>query len=275
MFPYISLGDIFFVPLYTPTFLIGLFIAVLIARRLAPSNGIEKADVVYASVYAAIGLLVGAKFLYFITKLPAIIKHFDTFVELVKQSPLDALSFAFGGLVFYGGLLGGILGVFIYCRLYKVDFISILNVAAPMIPLMHGFGRIGCFLGGCCYGIEYHGFGNVQFPYNELIPELNAVPRFPVQLLEAALNFLMCLVLLYLLKYKKVRKGQLMGIYLLYYTVVRYLLEYLRGDKIRGSVGIFSTSQIISILLLPIGIILVRGKWLQHLEGQKHSEKIE
>ena len=268
MFPYISLGDILFVPLYTPMFLIGLFIAVLIARKLAPSNGVEKADVVYASVYAAIGLLVGAKFLYFITKLPAIIKHFDTFVELVKQSPLDALSFAFGGLVFYGGLLGGILGVFIYCRLYKVGFVSILNIAAPMIPLMHGFGRIGCFLGGCCYGIEYHGFGSVQFPYNEMVPELSEVPRFPVQLLEASLNFVVFWVLLYFLQHRKMRQGQLMGIYLLYYTVARYLLEFLRGDRIRGSVGIFSTSQLISLLLLPAGILLASGKWKMFSDKQ-------
>lgn len=268
MLPYINLLDVIFIPLYTPMFLIGFFVSVLIARRLGPSHNVAKEDVVFASVYGAIGLLVGAKLLYFLTRLPTIIARFGTFVQIVRQSPLDALSYAFGGLVFYGGLLGGILGVYCYCRLYKVSFAPFLNLTAPVIPLMHGFGRIGCFLVGCCYGVEYHGFGSVQFPYNEVVPELSEVPRFPVQLLEAALNFVVFLVLLYLLKHRKMRQGQLMGIYLLYYTVARYLLEFLRGDRIRGSVGIFSTSQWISMLLLPAGIILASGKWKMLLEKQ-------
>lgn len=266
MFPSIYINDVFSIPLYTPVFLVGFFIAVLIARRLGPSYGILKEDVVYASLYGAIGLLIGAKLFFFLTKLPTIITHFSVYIELMKLSPLDALGYAFGGLVFYGGLFGSILGTYCYCRQFKVDFMPYLNVFAPLLPFIHGFGRIGCFLAGCCYGIEYHGFCKIQFPYNELVSELSEVPRFPVQLLEASLNFLVCLILLYLLKKKNMKQGQLMGIYLLYYAVARYLLEFLRGDQIRGTVGIFSTSQFISILLLPIAVLLIRGKWRSHRE---------
>ena len=87
--------------------------------------------------------------------------------------------------------------------------------------------------------------------------------------MEAALNFVLCAVLLLLRKKKKLRAGQLMGIYFVYYAIVRYLMEMLRGDIIRGGVGVFSTSQIISILLLPIGIILIRGKWIMARQSKK------
>lgn len=269
MFPVVNVFGLFPIPLYGTVFGIGFALAVLIARKTGPSYGIGKDDITFASLYGIIGLLAGAKLLYFLTKLPAIIMHFGVYMRVMREAPIEALSYAFGGLVFYGGLFGAILGVYCYCRQYKVPFIPYLDIYAPLLPFVHGVGRIGCFLAGCCYGIEYHGFGSVQFPYNELIPELNQVPRVPVQLMEAALNFVLCAVLLLLRKKKKFRAGQLMGIYFVYYAIVRYLMEMLRGDIIRGGVGAFSTSQIISILLLPIGIILIRGKWMAARQSKK------
>ena len=94
------------------------------------------------------------------------------------------------------------------------------------------------------------------------MPVLDDVPRIPVQLIEASLNFVIALVLYRLMKCGKMKLGQLMGIYLVYYTIIRFLMEMMRGDSIRGNVGGISTSQIISILLIPIGIVLVHGKWL-------------
>ena len=135
-----------------------------------------------------------------------------------------------------------------------------LDIFAPLIPLIHGFGRVGCFCSGCCYGKEYHGIFSVQFPYNEMIPELSDVPRVPVQLLEAGMNFLVFGILMYIGKKGICKTGQMMGIYLIYYTIARFFLEMLRGDGIRGSIGIFSTSQLISILLLPLGIYLFSGR---------------
>lgn len=271
MFPYIRITDTINLPLYGPVFIIAFFAALFIARKIAPEYGVSKEDLTYGTIYGGIGLLIGAKLMYFITKLPNIIAHFDVFVELIKVSPISAAAYAFGGLVFYGGLIGAFLGVYRYCYHFKVSLTGFIDIYAPFIPLVHGFGRIGCFLAGCCYGKEYHGFGSIQFPYNELVPELCEVPRVPVQLIEAGLNFIMFGVLFFLLRRKKMKPGQLLGIYLLYYTIARYFLEMLRGDIIRGGVGIFSTSQLISLLLLPIGIILVRGKWLPKKLAQKEN----
>lgn len=259
MLPFLVITEEIKIPLYGAIFMIGLFLAVFLARKLAPHFQGTKEDTTYAAAYAAIGILIGAKLLYFITKMPNIIIKKDSFLLLLQEAPLQALEYAFGGFVFYGGLLGAILGVWIYCRQYKVPFPPLLDIFAPFIPLAHGFGRIGCFFAGCCYGKEYHGIFSVRFPYNEQIPELSEVPRVPVQLIEAGLNFVMFGILFYLAKKKICKRGQMMGIYLIYYTVARFLLEMLRGDELRGGVGILSTSQLISILLIPVGVYLLTG----------------
>lgn len=261
MLPYIQIAGKYSLPLYGIVFVIGFFIAMAIARQNAESYGLDKSDVIFAAAYGVIGLLIGAKLLYFFTKLPNILLHIDMYWKWFKKIPLDALDYAFGGLVFYGGLLGAVAGAWIYCRKYKVPFLKMADYYAPFIPLVHGFGRIGCFLAGCCYGEEYHGFGSVQFPYNEAVPELSQVPRVPVQLLEAGFNFLMFFILFYFMKKKILRLGQLIGIYFLYYTIIRFLLEMLRGDVIRGKMGVFSTSQLISLILFPIAVVLASGKY--------------
>ena len=208
------------------------------------------------------------------TRLPSLIQKWDAvaagFDKNFMQTLLFLMNYLFGGLVFYGGLIGAFLGIFCYCKQYHLSYVSYMDVFAPLIPFVHGIGRIGCFCSGCCYGIEYHGPFAIQFPYNEAVPQLSQVPRFPVQLLEALMNFLLCGILFCLMKKKNLRNGRLMGIYLIYYSIPRFLLEMLRGDKIRGSISIFSTSQLISLILLPVGIVLVRGKWVEkHCKEEK------
>lgn len=261
MYPNINLHFIQ-IPVYTLLFLVAFAIAIIIARKIGPRYGVAKEDILYASCYGAIGLFIGAKIMYFISKLPTIITHFGVYIEYIKKDLPRAINFSFGGLVFYGGLIGAVVGVYIYCRQYKVPFYPFLDIFAPLIPFVHGFGRIGCFFSGCCYGKEYHGFGSVQFNYNELIPELDDVPRVPVQLIEAGLNFILCICLFVIMKKLKTKTGQMMGIYILSYIVIRIFTECLRGDSIRGGIGVLSTSQLISIILIPIGIVLLRGKYI-------------
>ena len=262
MFPYIESG-LLKLPTYILMFFIGYAVMFFWARKIAVKYQYPKSDILYVSLYGGIGILIGAKIMYFVSKLPTIIPKFDLYIKLWKTNPIEAYNYSFGGLVFYGGLIGAVVGAYIYCRQYKMPFAPLLDIYAPLIPFVHGMGRIGCFLAGCCYGKEYHGFGSVHFPKNDLVPALDDVPRVPVQLIEATLNFIIAFVLYRIMKRGKMKTGQLMGIYLVYYTVIRFLMEMLRGDAIRGSIGGISTSQIISILLIPIGIVLLHGKWLE------------
>lgn len=255
----------FSLPTYTIIFSAAFVVCVLIAKSYGHKYGVKKDDAVYASIYGAIGLFLFAKLFYMFTKLPMVISHFSQFWNDMKINPTWAFNYLFGGLVFYGGLIGFVFGVFIYSKQFKVSFIKYFDAFTPLVPFVHGFGRIGCFMAGCCYGIEYHGILAVQFPYNENAPELCDVTRFPVQLLEALCNFIFAAVLVVLQKKVKFKEGQLLGVYLVYYTIARACLELLRGDAVRGAVGGISTSQIISFILIPIAIVLISGKLSKRL----------
>ena len=150
------------------------------------------------------------------------------------------------GFVVFGGIIGGILTGFLYCRIKGLIFFKYADVILPSVALAQGFGRIGCFLGGCCYGIPCRwGF---TAEGNPLVPEVNGVCRFPVQLLEAGCELGLLLLLLQLFRKGKY-SGRLVACYLLGYAPLRFGLEFLRGDAARGVVFHLSASQWLSVLL--------------------------
>ena len=139
----------------------------------------------------------------------------------------------------------------LYLRIRRLPFAAYADIAAPAIPLFHAFGRIGCFLGGCCYGIPWE--GGITYT-RALSPEANGVARFPVQLLESALLFALFFLLAALFRRGALR-AKLLALYLAVYAVLRFLLEFLRGDAIRGVYFGLSTSQWISLaILLALGV---------------------
>ena len=275
MYPYIHIVGNFNIPTYGTLFLIGFIIAIFIGRHIGPSMGIGKDDAFYGMLYCAIGILIGSKVMYFVSKLPNVITNFSAVIKWAKTDFGGLMGYLFGGLVFYGGLIGAVIGIYRYCYHFRVSFKAFVNVYAPLIPLIHAFGRVGCFLAGCCYGMEYHGFGAVQFPSPDKFPMfdtdpvLSSVPRLPIQLIEAGLNIIAFIILWTLTKKRRNKPMQTMGFYLVYYTVARFVLEFFRGDIERGYFGAITTSQWISLLLLPIAVILIRGRWQEkHLNTQ-------
>lgn len=252
MYPIIHLGPIS-IPSYGTMILIGLIIGIVFASYSANRYGFLKIDILLSTILASAGLIAGAKLVYMITVIPTLTDHFD----YVKTHIPETLAYIFGGYVFYGGLIGALLMYLFYCKRMEYNFLRFTNVIAPVIPLVHAFGRIGCFLGGCCYGIEYNGPLSVTYPHNDYIEGLGSVPRFPVQLLEAGINMSLFFVLFFYAK-KPRKDGTLLGIYLICYAIIRFSLEFLRGDIERGILLHVSTSQWISLLLIPIGIYLVR-----------------
>lgn len=229
---------------------IGIGIAVLHSRKYT----IKSEDVLFASLFGCIGLLIGAKLLYLITIIPELVKHWKQIVG--NPSPLIPL--LAGGFVFYGGLVGAVIGIYIYCRKFKIAFLPLMDIVTPSIPLIHGFGRLGCLFAGCCYGVSYSGPGHITFPNNGAAP--GGIPLFPTQPVESGINFLAgALLLLYAKPGRK--PGNVLGVYIVYYSVMRFLIEFLRGDDGRGILVGLSTSQWISLVLLPFGIwLLIRKK---------------
>ena len=227
---------------------IGFFVMWL-AAWLATKNRkeIDQNHVPHIALSAMGGLCIGAPLLYgavnFHMFINAARDHFSQMHSYMDFFVLFA--YIFGGMVFYGGLFGALAGAALYIRALKLPYQLYFDVIAFCIPLFHGFARIGCFLGGCCYGIEWeHGFVFHNSP--EL--SANGVPRFPVQLLESGLEFALFAVILVLYLRRRL-SGKLIYVYLLSYAVIRFFDEFLRGDRTRGTVGILSTSQFISVLL--------------------------
>ena len=170
---------------------------------------------------------------------------YDTLFKLIETG-----RFVFGGISFYGGLIGGAAALYVLCRRDKSSSLTPIEWMDGMtLPFLafHFCGRIGCFLGGCCYGKATESFLGVYFPD---IPEDNVFHYgqkcLPTQLFEAAAIALCALLLATLLKKRRFVN------YLILYPVCRFVIEFWRGDD-RGSTGFFlSPSQLVSLLILVI-----------------------
>lgn len=254
MYPVIEIGSVH-IPTYGLLTVIGFCFAIILFMHRARGRHIEICDVLYSAIYAAVGIIAGSKLLYLITTLPGVLMNFGLFLE----HPWDSLVYMFSGYVFYGGLIGGAVAFCIYCRKYKLPLEDFIDSVMPSVPLFHIFGRIGCLFAGCCYGIEYHGIFRVTFPHNNITADIAGVPRFPTQICEAVYNLLLVVILI--LYSRKPRKAySIAGLYLVFYSLFRFFIEFVRGDMARGGLWIFSTSQWISMGLFVFGWVLILRK---------------
>ena len=239
---------------------IGILVCGFVSIKLAKKNNIDADDMLVTLLISGIGLLIGGHLLYGITRIDVflrLIKHFDKLTSF-KQF-IEVLTYIFGGQVFYGGLIGALITGYIYVKKKKYDIKSYFDIAAVIIPLFHFFGRIGCFLSGCCYGVE----SKIGFTYHHSVVEMaNGVNRFPIQLVESGYNLIIFIVLITLLNKNKL-KGKLIYLYLLLYPIGRFIFEFFRGDSYRGFIFGLSTSQFISIILFIfslVSLIVIRKK---------------
>ena len=252
----------FTVGMYGVCAMVGLLLCGFVGSRLAKRHNIDIYDFILIMLAVAIGLVIGAHIVYGISRFDVVIVALSNIGKLSVWRFFEIMGIAFGGMVFYGGFLGGLAAIPIFCKFYKkARARDIIDIYAVMVPLFHVFGRIGCFFAGCCFGMESD-FGFTVHG-NTLNPEINDVNRLPVPLIEAACNLLIFLVILYLFKKRKM-EGKLVLVYMLIYPVVRFTLEFFRGDVIRGFFLGLSTSQWISLILFVTAVvILIVGKLKQ------------
>ncbi|MBQ6153901.1 MAG: prolipoprotein diacylglyceryl transferase [Ruminococcus sp.] len=234
---------------------VGLVLCGFVGTILAKKFGYVFEDFIIVFIAAIVGLFIFAHIVYALTNIPLIILAFKHIGKLWFKNFITLIGQAVGGMVFYGGFIGGYLGIVIYTHFIKtMKREHILDVYAVLIPLFHTFGRIGCFLAGCCYGIESE-FGFTVYD-NHLNPSINGVNRLPIQLIEAGCNLMIFLIILFLFK-KSIMNDRLIYVYMLIYPPIRFVLEFFRGDEIRGIYLGLSTSQWISICLVIFSIIML------------------
>ena len=208
-----------------------------------------------------------------------------------------------GGLVFYGGFILAFTAECIYAKWPTVrrllgmkekqpadgseprkdiSILALLDILGPAMALAHAFGRISCFMQGCCFGQPApHGFPfAVCFPpgsgaaarYPSLLSS-GSEPVYPVQLFESAGNILMCIVLLLLLRKRKYA-GTIGGVYLILYGVMRFLIEFMRGDHTDSILGLTPSQFIAVAIAIPGGIIVACvARSLGRKQEKKHAEE--
>lgn len=224
---------------------IGILVAAALTMLRGKPRGLLVEDLLIVAAFAVAFALVGGSLLFVFVTFPL-----EQIWNFIRQGDFRFLS---GGIVFYGGLIGGFVGALLGIRVAGCGFSVMERSVVPFIPLGHGIGRVGCVMGGCCYGMEYTGPFAVYYPHSivGLSPDQG---YFPVQPLEALINVGICLILLWYEKRAK-NGGKLLFAYLGMYAVSRFFLEMLRGDAVRGIWYAISTSQIISLGLLAVSLV--------------------
>lgn len=215
----------------------GVIVAVLVAIYRAKKAGIDPEVVLDLVLIGLICGFGGGKILYLIVEWKDFIK-----------SPMTYLGG--GGFVVYGGIILALIVGAVYFTLKKKDPLIVMDLIMPEVSIAQGFGRIGCFLAGCCYGRITDSVFGVVFPEGSLAPA--GVKLIPTQLIMSAGNFLIAGILL-IAATKLKKRGQILSLYLILYAIGRFAVEFLRNDH-RGAVGVFSTSQFISLFIVIIGI---------------------
>jgi len=222
------------------------FLALTLAIRQAKREGIQTEKIIDLGLYLLIAAILGSRLLFILTEL-----HYYT------RYPLRIFKIWEGGLAFFGGLILAIpVGIY-YIKKNNLPLWKVADISAPSIAIAQAVGRLGCFSAGCCYGKPTDLPWAVTFTDPESLARLN-IPLHPTQLYESLGTSLIFLFLIFMRK-RKSFEGQLFWFYLLLYSVLRFFIEFFRGDEIRGMPfgGPLSTSQVIAIPLAGLAIYML------------------
>lgn len=261
MYPYISVMTLK-IPSYWLMGVVGIGVSLVFLLVRNRKVRLERDDLLYLLLMMVVGALVGSKLLYLLTALPVLIPN----ARRIFLTAEGWMALFQNGFVFYGGFLGALAATFWYCRRYMVSLSKTCALFVPAIPLFHTFGRLGCFLAGCCWGREAS--WGIAFTHSLAAP--NNVPLVPVQLWEATGNLLLFIALVLIqnhrAKDRAVEQWNPFPLYIVAYGVLRFVLEFFRGDSVRG-VAWLSTSQWIAAGLILV--VAVRFLHQKRKEGKR------
>ena len=271
---------------------IGFLVSFLLLLRIRKYADLTTDQVYNISMIALFAGVIGARLFY-------VVQFWDQFRG---RGLLAILNVHEGGLVFYGGFILAFTAECIYAKWptvrrmlglkekqpadgaeprKNISLLALLDVLGPAMALAHAFGRVSCFMQGCCFGKPApNGFPlAVTFPAKSLpaarYPSLltdGSAPVYPVQLFESAGNVLMCIVLLLLLRKRKYA-GMVGGVYLILYGVMRFLIEFMRGDHTDSILGLTPSQFIALALAIPGGVIVCLAARKLGKKSERDAEK--
>ncbi len=231
--------------LLAAAYLIGLRYAIVRAR----ARGMDADRVMDLGIYIIVSALVGAKLLLLVVE-------FDHY----REDPSKLLTIVRSGGVFYGGLLLAVGVTFWFMRRYHLPFWPTCDAFAPGIALGQAVGRIGCLMAGCCYGRPTELPWGITFTNTLAVTNVGTplgISLHPTQLYESAAALLILATLLFAERRGSGFHGRTFCSYIFLYSTARFAIEFFRGDP-RGTVfDILSTSQFVSVLLVPVSLVML------------------
>jgi len=228
---------------------IGFLLGLNVMKKTLAPLGLQGETVDRLSVQILLAGLVGARIMFFAV---------DGFAGL-RQDPMAFFRIWEGGLAFYGGVGVALVAIAIFARRRKIAFLRLSDALVPAILIAHSLGRLGCLMAGCCYGRPATPWPGITFTHPESL-----APRFvsllPTQPLEAGLLFALFLVAMMIFR-RGAPTGLLSAFYLCGYAVLRFFMEYLRGDDRGQFILGLSPSQLVAVVLMVAGLgVLGYGK---------------
>lgn len=224
---------------------LGFLAAVLMClknRRFAKMSEDQIYNLCFLAMVSGVG---GARLFY-------VLQNWEQF----SGNLLEIVRIDHGGLVFYGGLICSMIALIIYCVRRKLKVLEVLSMIGPSMALGHAFGRMGCFLNGCCYGNPCSlPWGYVYPAGTEPARHFHDLALHPVQLYEVAGNLVIFAILQLLLR--RSRSGQIAGLYMVLYGILRLTDEFFRGDYEYYYLTWFTPAQLICFGVIPLGVGLI------------------
>jgi phosphatidylglycerol:prolipoprotein diacylglycerol transferase len=249
--------------------MMGFLAALVLALRLAKREGVDSEVMWDLWMWSLVFGVIGARGLFIL----------QNWKEFEARSPLAMLYIWEGGLAFYGGLAGAAIADLVYLRRKRILVLKVMDIIAPSLALGFAFGRIGCFLNGCCFG-KLSGLpwpfavrfprGPESFPspaflhhvnYHELEPlSSHSLAVHPVQLYASLAALGIFLVLLWFLRRRR-HVGEVTLLFLVLYPASRFLLEFLRGDNLPTFTGLTVPQNMSAVTFIVALVLFVRLRY--------------
>jgi phosphatidylglycerol:prolipoprotein diacylglycerol transferase len=260
MYRYLLIIGDFRVPAYGVMAVTGYLVGMYFINKEAIRNEIQPIMIQTLSMWVIVGMLLGARIWYV----------WENWFQFAPN-PLAIFKLWEGGMVFYGGFIGGFAGGILFIKIAKLHLAKVMDIMAPGIAIAIGIGRIGCFLNGCCYGRVTNSCIGISFParwtppayWDHLqrgwVPEgaLHSLPVIPTQLLSA-LNLFLIFGILWKLRTRKFFNGFLFTLFIGLYGLQRFTIDFFRQYSGNALILKYLTlSQVLSIFMMAISIVVI------------------
>ena len=246
---FLKIGD-FVIYFYGVMAATGVFIAGFVFQKYALRRGLPAQEISSIIFWTVITGILGGR-----------IAHVLTHATYYFNHPFEIIKIRNGGLGIQGAIITALIFLAFFCGRKKIAFLPTVDLLAFCAPLGQAFGRIGCFLNGCCYGKETVAFFGVQFPF---LP----YRVLPTQLYYAAMD-LSLFAILWFIGRKKRPDGEFLGIYLTGFGLIRYTGDFLRGDLVPTPLDLTTTQ------LSGIGFFVVGSLWLYAVLRESYKEHVK